>query len=227
MPPQDHIPDATVARLPLYLRALAEAADGGAETISSDALAAVSGVSSANVRKDLSHLGALGTRGVGYRVEELVEEISDVLGVTQDSAVAIVGVGNLGRALASYGGFAERGFHIAALVDANPEVVGTRVAGWVVEPFAALDDIVAERDITIGVLATPVPVAQGVADALVDAGVTAILNFAPTHLEVPAQVTVRKVDLSTELAILSFYRQLHVTDAAGIGTGSQTGEQAS
>lgn len=209
MSQRSHIPEATVARLPLYLRVLAEAADGGAETISSEGLAVVSGVSSANVRKDLSHLGSYGTRGVGYRVDELSEEIADVLGVTQERAVAIVGAGNLGRALASYGGFPDRGFEIAAVVDADPATVGTTIGSVTVEAFEDLPDLVAERDISIAVVATPAGAAQDVADVLVEAGVAAILNFAPTHLSVPEPVTVRKVDLSTELQILSFYQQLH------------------
>lgn len=203
------IPEATVARLPLYLRALVEAAEGGAETISSEGLAVVSGVSSANVRKDLSHLGSCGTRGVGYRVDELTEEISELLGVTQERAMAIVGVGNLGRALASYGGFGDRGFEIAALVDADPGTVGSEVAGLEVEHFDRLAELVRDRDISIAVVATPASSAQEVADVLVAAGVAAILNFAPTHLSVPDEVTVRKVDLSTELQILSFYQQFH------------------
>lgn len=198
-----------MARLPLYLRVLAEAAEAGAETIASERLAVVSGVGSANVRKDLSHLGTYGTRGVGYRVDELMEEISSVLGVTSERAVAIVGVGNLGRALANYGGFEERGFHVAALIDADPDIVGSRVGGQVVEAFDELAEIVEERDISIAVVATPAERAEEVAEALVDTGVCAILNFAPTHLPVPDDVTVRKVDLSTELQILSFYQQIH------------------
>ncbi len=201
------IPEATVARLPLYLRALVDAAEAGGETISSEGLAAVSGVGSANVRKDLSHLGTYGTRGVGYRVDELIDEISDVLGVTRERAVAILGVGNLGRALASYGGFPHRGFEVAALVDADPEVVGTSVAGHRVEAFEDLAEVVEQRDISIAVIATPAARAQEAADALVGAGVGAVLNFAPTHLSVPEDVTVRKVDLSTELQILSFELQ--------------------
>src|SRR4051794_32957208 len=123
------IPEATVARLPVYLRALAGLAESGAETISSDALALAAGVNSAKVRKDLSHLGSYGTRGVGYDVQYLVHQISRELGLTQDWAVVIVGVGNLGHALANYGGFAERGFRIAALVDADRRRIGEELAG--------------------------------------------------------------------------------------------------
>jgi len=202
------IPEATVARLPLYLQVLVEAADGGRVTLSSDDLARAAGLNSAKVRKDLSFLGTYGTRGVGYAVSELAAEIARVLGVTDGRPVVIVGVGNLGRALASYDGFSRRGFKVAALVDADPDKVGTEVGDLRVESVRDLPAILVERGISIAVVAAPAGHAQSVADAVVAAGVTAILNFAPTHLDVPAEVTVRTVDLSTELQILSFYEQL-------------------
>ena len=202
------IPEATVARLPVYLHALVEAAESGTETLSSDDLARSAGLNSAKVRKDLSFLGTYGTRGVGYRVEELTIEISQVLGLTADRSVVIVGLGNLGTALASYAGFTRRGFRVGALVDADPDKVGTPIGEHTIEAAADLPTIVAERGISIAVIAAPAPSAQAVADAVVAAGVTAILNFAPVHLEVPEHVTVRTVDLSTELQILSFYEQL-------------------
>lgn len=204
------IPEATVARLPVYLHALVTLEEQGVETVSSEALAKASGVNSAKLRKDLSFLGSYGTRGVGYSVAELSEEISDTLGLTTERSVVIVGVGNLGRALASYGGFSDRGFRVAALVDSDEAKVGSEVGGRRVESFSDLAAIVADRDVSIAVLATPAAAAQEVADALVDAGVSAILNFAPAHLEAPDGVTVRKVDLSTELQILAFYEQLSV-----------------
>lgn len=203
------IPDATVARLPLYLRALVELQERTISTVSSGDLARASGVNPAKLRKDLSHLGSFGTRGVGYPVKELVDGISGALGLTADRPVAIVGLGNLGRALAHYGGFADRGFQVAALLDAAPELVGTDVGGLEVEAVADLEQIVADRGVTIAVLAVPADAAQDVASRLVDAGVTAILNFAPTHIDVPEDITLRKVDLSVELQILSFYEQLH------------------
>lgn len=207
--PQGRIPEATVARLPLYLQVLVAAAERGEDTVSSDALARASGLNSAKVRKDLSHLGSYGTRGVGYRVEELVAEISGVLGLTRNRPVVIVGIGNLGRALATYAGFTQRGFTVAALIDADPDKVGRRVGTHLVEPVADLGRIVSDRGVSIAVLATPAGAAQDVAGLLVAAGVTAILNFAPGHLSVPDHVSVRRVDLSTELQILSFYEQLH------------------
>ena len=211
------VPEATVARLPLYLQVLVEAADTGTVTLSSDDLARAAGLNSAKVRKDLSFLGTYGTRGVGYRVAELTSEISQVLGLTGDRPVVITGIGNLGRALASYDGFAKRGFRVEALVDADPAKVGTSVGRHRIEPLERLDQLVRDRAITIAVIATPAEHAQGVADAVVAAGVTAILNFAPVHLEVPVTVTVRTVDLSTELQILSFYEQLATDLPAAAG----------
>ncbi|GGI05655.1 redox-sensing transcriptional repressor Rex [Egicoccus halophilus] len=208
------IPEATVARLPQYLQALVEAADAGRRTVSSEDLARASGLTSAKVRKDLSFLGSYGTRGVGYAVEELTTEISTVLGLTDDRPVVIVGIGNLGRALASYDGFSRRGFRVEALVDADPTKIGTQVGDHVVQPAAQLPDLVRDRGITIAVLATPAGRAQAVAAEVVAAGVTAILNFAPVHLDVPEHVSVRTVDLSTELQILSFYEQLGQVSAA-------------
>ncbi|MEU0518857.1 redox-sensing transcriptional repressor Rex [Streptosporangium sp. NPDC006007] len=201
------IPDATVARLPLYLRALNSMAERGLATVSSEDLAVAAGVNSAKLRKDLSHLGSYGTRGVGYDVEYLIYQISRELGLTQDWAVAIVGVGNLGRALANYGGFVSRGFRVAALLDADPEVVGDRIAGLNVEHIDELETVITRRGVSIVVLATPAAAAQQVADRVVAVGVTSILNFAPVVLAVPEGVDIRKVDLSIELQILAFHEQ--------------------
>jgi redox-sensing transcriptional repressor len=199
------LPEATVARLPEYLRALHALADAGHETISSGALAAAAGVNSAKLRKDLSHLGSYGTRGVGYDVTLLIEQIEYVLGLTQRRAVALVGIGNLGHALAGYAGFGERGFRIAALFDADPTRVGEPINGLFVQHISDLADVVREESISIAVIATPAHAAQRVTDALVAAGVTSILNFAPCVLSVPEGVDVRKVDLAIELQILSFH----------------------
>jgi redox-sensing transcriptional repressor len=208
------IPEATVARLPVYLRVLGSLADGGVPTISSDALAAAAGVGSAKLRKDLSHLGSYGTRGVGYDVEYLVYQISRALGLTQHYRVAIIGVGNLGHALANYAGFATRGFEVAALVDADSRLVGQRVAGMEIRHLDELERIVADHDVSIGVIATPAAAAQEVCDRLVACGVTSVLNFAPTVLAVPDSVDVRKVDLSIELQILAFHEQRKAAGAS-------------
>jgi len=201
------IPEATVARLPLYYRALLEIADQDVATVSSEQLADGAGVNAAKVRKDLSYLGSYGTRGVGYDVAYLVRQISEELGLTQDWPVAIVGLGNLGHALANYRGFGARGFRIVALVDADPAKIGSRVGDLRIDALADLDKVVAEREIAIGVIATPASAAQEVADLLVGAGVRSILNFAPAVVTVPSTVSIRKVDLATELQILSFYQQ--------------------
>lgn len=199
------VPDATVARLATYLRVLSTLADRGVVTVSSEELAAAAGVNSAKLRKDLSFLGSYGIRGVGYDVATLTEQISRTLGLTVHRSVALIGVGNLGQALAGYAGFASRGFRIAALLDADPARVGARIRGLVVRDIAELDEVVAENGITIGVLAVPVSAAQDVCDRLVAAGVTSILNFAPVVLSVPPHVHLRKVDLAAELQILSFH----------------------
>jgi redox-sensing transcriptional repressor len=201
------IPEATVARLPLYLRSLLEVTDEGTPTISSERLAELSGVNAAKVRKDLSYLGSYGTRGVGYDVEYLLFQMSRELGLTHDWPVVIVGLGNLGHALANYAGFRDRGFPVAALVDADPKVVGTSINGVTVRHVDELPDVAAATPIAIGIIATPASAAQAVAEKLIEAGVSSILNFAPTILSVPDNVSLRKVDLAVELQILSFYQQ--------------------
>ena len=200
------IPDATVARLPIYLRSLLELGPQ-TPTVSSEQLAESAGVNAAKVRKDLSYLGSYGTRGVGYDVEYLQAHMRRALGMTQDWPVVIVGIGNLGAALANYGGFGSRGYPVAALVDASPEVVGRRFGELEVRHADELAAVVAELGIAIGVIATPAPAAQAVADELIAAGVRSILNFAPTVLNVPPEVSLRKVDLAVEMQILSFYQQ--------------------
>jgi len=201
------IPDATVTRLPIYRRALIELASENELTVSSAALAELAGVNAAKVRKDLSYIGTTGVRGVGYDVKYLLRQIGDALGLDSDAPVLIVGMGNLGQALADYGGFGTRGFPVAALVDASPDKVGTVIAGMEVHPPEDLGRLVEELKIRIGIIATPATAAQQVAEALVDAGVGSILSFAPTVLQVPDWLPVRKVDLATELQILSYYEQ--------------------
>lgn len=215
------IPEATVARLPVYLRCLLEVADERATTISSDRLAEMAGVNAAKVRKDLSYLGSYGTRGVGYDVEYLLFQISRELGLTHDWPVVLVGLGNLGQALARYGGFSERGFPVAALVDNDPAKVGTRVADLEIHHQDELPDLVRRHRISIGVIATPAEAAQDVADLLVSAGIRSILNFAPAVIAVPDGVSLRKVDLAVELQILSFYQQRRLGDPAALGTTSE------
>jgi redox-sensing transcriptional repressor len=214
------LPDATIARLPVYLRALSTLAERGAATASSEDLGHWAGVNSAQVRKDLSYLGSYGIRGVGYEVDYLVYQISRELGVTQDWPVIIVGVGNLGHALANYAGFASRGFRIAALVDADRGRTGERVGDLRVAHPDTLERLVHEERISIAVIATPGPVAQEMCDRLVAVGVRSILNFAPVVLSVPPGVEVRRVDLAVELQILAFHEQRRSAGAlSGVGGG--------
>lgn len=199
------IPEATVARLAVYLRVLGDLAATGAETVSSEDLAAAAGVNSAKLRKDLSYIGSNGTRGVGYEVARLVRQIEHILGLTRRHGVALVGVGNLGHALAGYSGFASRGFPLRALFDVDSDLLGIHINGILVEHADRIPEVCAERGVTIGVIATPGPAAQAVCDRLVAAGVRSILNFAPQVLQVPEEVEVRKVDLAVEMQILSFH----------------------
>ena len=201
------VPEATVARLPVYLRGLVDLTNDGVETASSEQLATIAGVNAENVRKDLSILGSYGKRGVGYEVDFLIEQIKRVLGAGDPVSVVIVGAGNLGRALTYYGGFASGGFPIKGLVDSSSEVIGQEVAGITVEPFEKLKDVVQKNSCTLGIIATPAAAAQLAADQLFDAGIYSILNFAPGLVTVPESVTLRKVDLATELHILAFHEQ--------------------
>jgi redox-sensing transcriptional repressor len=201
------IPEATVARLPVYWRALLELADARTPTVSSEMLAEMAGENAAKVRKDLSYLGTYGTRGAGYDVQLLTTQIGHELGLNEDWPVVIVGVGNLGRALANYRGFSSRGFRVAALVDDDPAKVGQLMGGLVVSPGSDLPTLVEREGLAIGLIATPASAAQGVADRLVAAGVTSLLNFAPAVLTTPDHVLLRQVDLSIELQILSFYER--------------------
>ena len=210
------IPEATVARLPVYLQLLVEQSELGIDSISSDGLAELAGVNAAKVRKDLSYLGSYGTRGVGYEVDYLVYQIRRELGLEHEWPVVIVGAGNLGQALAGYGGFNERGFPVAGIVDIDPAKFDTVVGGVRVRPLSDLAQIVSSQSVSIGVVATPPGAAQDAADRLVKVGVTSILNFAPVVLSVPAGVTVRKVDLAVELQILSYHEQRRAaTSGAG------------
>ncbi|MCF6508516.1 redox-sensing transcriptional repressor Rex [Blastococcus sp. MG754426] len=204
------IPEATVARLAVYLRVLTSFADGGRTTVSSGDLASAAGVNPAGLRKDLSHLGSCGVRGVGYDVRALRERIARVLGAERSRACVLVGLGNLGSALADYAGFGSRGFEFVGLLDAAPDRIGQCIGGLTVRDVADLEAVVAATEASIGVIATPADVAQQVCDRLAAAGVRSILNFAPVTLSAPAGVDVRHVDLSVELQVLAFLSQQRV-----------------
>ncbi len=218
------IPEATVARLPIYLRILSEQFDAAVTNISSEELAEFAGLNAAKVRKDLSYLGSYGTRGVGYDVEFLVYQIRRELGLTHDWPVVIVGAGNLGQALAGYNGFGDRGFPVGGIVDVDPAKVGSVVGGVRVRHLDDLPKVVQACDISIGVIATPGSAAQAVADSLIAAGVTSLLNFSPCVIGVPHGISVRKVDLAVELQILSYYEQRRATSAAAAPLRAVPGE---
>ncbi len=199
------VPPPTVSRLPRYHRVLVELERRRRETVSSAELAALTGMNAATLRRDLAHLGPCGVRGAGYRVGELLARMDRALGMDRDWPVVILGVGNLGRALARSGNFSARGFRVAALLDVDAGIVGTEVAGIRVEHVDQLEEVVSREQTAIAVLATPASVAQRLADRLVGCGVCAILNLAPVVLRAPVGVRLGTVDLAAELQVLAFY----------------------
>ncbi|MDO8885930.1 redox-sensing transcriptional repressor Rex [Candidatus Oleimmundimicrobium sp.] len=202
------IPAATVNRLPMYLRYLKELAQKGDTVISSYDLAELAGGNGPQLRKDLSYLGELGTRGVGYDVESLIHQISEFMGLNKEQSVAIIGAGKLGTALFGYEGFAEKGFKICAIFDTDLQKVDQKINGLFISDIKDLERIVGEKKIEICIITTPASEAQKVADKAVSSGINAILNFAPVSLKMPDRVVVRQIDLSIELQILSFYKAL-------------------
>lgn len=199
------IPDVCIRRLPVYLRAVTELAAQQVEIVSSAELARRTGFSSEQIRKDLAYLGAFGIRGVGYSTEVLRSRIRAVLGLDRDVRAALVGAGNLGTALARYAAQRHDGVRIAAIFDADPARIGTELAGLVVQPVERLEAVCRSLGVRVGILAVPAGAAQPVADRLVQAGVVALLNFAPVRLRVPAGVYVQDVDLGLELQSLAYY----------------------
>ena len=193
----------TLSRLPEYLRHLDAVHSAGIAYVTSAQLAAALGCSDALTRKDVAALGHAGRAGRGYSVEALRHTIAHILGVTSGRRVLLVGAGNLGTALLSYEGFADRGMQITAVADSDPAKIGQTLGGATI---LDIHDIGTDHDMELAIMAVPGDVAQNVADQLVDAGITGILNFAPRRLNVPAHVTVRTVDLSAELQILAFHR---------------------
>ncbi len=199
---QQTLPPATVGRLPRYLRFL-ETAE--CSTVSSEDIAAGSGVNAAQVRKDLSYLGNNGTRGVGYQTQTLIRLLRRVLGLSSLMKIAIVGTGNLGSALAGYSGFVNRGFQIVAAYDVSGGKIGRSIGGLEIRPIDRLELDIKEMGVDIVAIVTPAEASQEVADMAVRAGVRALLNFAPVSLHVEKGVTVRQVDLATEFQILSYH----------------------
>ncbi len=200
------VPEATIKRLSIYMRVLRDLEKKGVEVISSAELADICGVNAAQIRKDLTYFGEFGIRGVGYYVKELHFDIRRVLGLNQKRNVALVGVGNLGRALASYRNFTEHGYTFVAAFDVDPKKVGTYLPSGV--PIHAMEDmprVAAEKKIEIAIITTPGEAAQAAADMVVRSGIKGILNFAPVQIHVPPDIKVKKVDLTTEFDNLVYH----------------------
>lgn len=198
------ISESAVRRLSLYLRTLEELERAGHETVASGPLASKSGTTAAQVRKDLSLFGSFGKRGLGYRVEELLQAVRDILGLTQPWRVALIGAGRIGSALFEYSGLGYRGFHVVAIFDCDPSKIGQEWGDAVILDVAKLERVVRELDVEIAILALPVEAVQGVMDQVSRAGVRGVLNFAPMRLKVPEGVTVKDVNLLIELESLTF-----------------------
>jgi redox-sensing transcriptional repressor len=212
---RSRIPRPTAKRLSLYLRELESAADQSQTTISSKQLGATLGLTDAQVRKDLAFFGQFGHPGIGYKVAELIGQIRKIIGTDRQWNAAIVGAGNIGRALMPYARFRRKGFEIVAVFDADERVVGTVIAGHKVRPMKDLPALVRERNILIGIVAVPAEGAQDVANALIEAGVKGILNFAPVRLEVQDEVTVMSVDFLLSLEQLAFQISLGLSGELG------------
>ncbi len=199
------VPKAVVNRLSLYLRELRHLLRAGKTTISSSELGSLLGFTDAQVRKDLAYFGHFGHPGIGYRCEELINAIRSILGTDQEWTVAMVGIGNLGRALLGYRGFVDQGFQVVAAFDSNPEKLNGQIEEVPVYHIGRLTEVVRQHNIRLGLICVPAATAQNVADRLVEAGVAGIVNFAPVTLSLPEEISSVSVDLSTELEQLSFF----------------------
>jgi redox-sensing transcriptional repressor len=200
-----NIPDIVISRLPIYLRALERLAQEGHDVTSSLELGRRLGISSAQIRKDLSHFGGFGKQGTGYRIAFLTDQLRQVLKIEHEWKVALVGAGDLGNAIAHYKGFADRGFHIACIFDSAPNKVGKKSGEFVIQSVDSIPDIIPQRGIRIAMIAVPAEAAQGVADLLIACGVKAILNYAPINLKTPSDVHVQYIDPVIHLQRMTFY----------------------
>lgn len=214
--PSNDIPDIVIGRLPVYLRALNRLTHEGFEVTSSHELGRRLGISSAQIRKDLSHFGGFGKQGTGYQIEYLQEKLREVLKVNQDWEVALVGAGDLGTAVANYRGFANRGFHINMIFDADPSKIGTEIGEYTVQPVTDIEKTIRAHGIQMAMIAVPAEHAQEVADILVQAGVKAILNYAPISLNVPEGVRVQYIDPVVHLQRMTYYLD---TETTPVGEG--------
>jgi redox-sensing transcriptional repressor len=199
------IPDIVISRLPIYLRALERLSAEGFDVTSSQELGRRLGISSAQIRKDLSHFGGFGKQGTGYRIPFLKEQLRQVLKVEREWEIVLVGAGDLGTAVARYRGFADRGFHITCVFDSAPDKVGKSLGDFVIQPMGQLVETVRDRGIKISMVAVPAEHAQEVADLLIEAGVQAILNYAPINLKTPESVRVQYIDPVLHLQRMTYY----------------------
>jgi redox-sensing transcriptional repressor len=199
------VPDIVIGRLPIYLRALNLLFEAGQEFTSSQELGQKLGIGSAQIRKDLSHFGEFGKQGTGYEINYLREQISKILHVDREWAVILVGFGDLGQAIAHYGGFASKGFHIEAIFDIDPAKIGEKTSGKEVHDIKNLAKIIAKLKIKMAIIAVPTSAAQAVSDNLVEAGIRAILNYAPITLTVPESVQVQYIDPVVHLQRMTYY----------------------
>ena len=199
------IPDIVIGRLPVYLRALAVMAAAGQEITSSHELGEKLGISSAQIRKDLSHFGEFGKQGTGYRISHLQDQLRRILKVDREWPVALIGLGDIGHAIARYGGFKDRGFVIRLAFDSDPTKIGQPIGDLVVQDVATLPDVVREQGVQVAMLAVTAKAAQDVADLCVKGGVRALLNYAPINLTVPATVRVQYLDPVTHLQRMTYY----------------------
>lgn len=199
------VPDIVIGRLPIYLRALNLLAEAGRELTSSQELGRILGIGSAQIRKDLSHFGEFGKQGTGYEINYLREQIAKILHVDRNWLVVLVGFGDLGQAIAHYGGFASKGFHIEAIFDNDPAKIGQKVNGKTVQDIINLSDVIRELQIKIAIVSVPASAAQAVSDKLVESGVRAILNYAPITLTVPNYVQVQYIDPVVHLQRMTYY----------------------
>lgn len=201
----EKIPDIIIGRLPIYLRALQQLSDRGIQTTSSQELGGIVGISAAQIRKDISQFGEFGKQGTGYSIPFLVEKLRHILHVDRVWEVAIVGMGDVGHALANYNGFADRGFHVEMVFDSDASKIGSKVGEYEVLDAASMPEKIKQHRIKVAMIAVPAAQAQEVADQLVKAGVKAILNYAPTSLTVPEDVHVQYVDPVTHLQRMTYY----------------------
>ncbi len=199
------IPEVVILRLPLYVRALTQLEEKGIQVVSSHTLGDKLQITPAQIRKDLSYFGRFGKQGRGYRVQFLMSELRSIMGLGREWKAALVGVGRLGRAIVSYPGFTREGFHVVALFDTAPEIIGSKVDSEVVRDMKDLDKVIKQKDIHIGIVSVPELYAQSVVDRLVQCGIKGILNYAPISPQVPKGVWVRNIDPVLELQALTFH----------------------